>query len=526
MLDSGAGSSRHPAGPPAGPALALPPAADAPAHSRGSMRKTVRAGVALILAGLLFRTFFAEPYLVPTGSMAPTVAGYHKVSVCPCCGCPVMVGRQGDGDNDAEAQRHYRTAICPNCGWEKLHLDQVPECPGDRLFVHKHVYDFRAPRRWEMIVFRHPQEQKSSVSDTYIKRVVGLPGESVQIHRTDGDVYVNGRVARKTLAEFRALRLPVFDNNYLPHDAPMPFRWQGFDGSGWKPEDAGRQFRLAASAGADEYDWLFYRHLVRQVETGGRLVWRPDHLKDVVGYNGGHPQERLIHDVLLDCEVQARGNGWLALAFTDGHEDVLVEIPVGAQAGSARLFHAAADGGHARPALLRATAPFRLAADAPARVECGVIDRRVFVAIDGAEIFGTIDLLDPPTDRPRRALQRPLTLGGYGPVSCGGRGVELLVRDLRLFRDIHYTDGSGGELHPHGVRDAVTLGPGEYFVLGDNSVNSYDSRCWKGGPVVRHTDLVGKAFLLHLPTRMTEWHQFGEKRALAVPDWSRMKLLR
>jgi hypothetical protein len=80
-------------------------------------------------------------------------------------------------------------------------------------------------------------------------------------------------------------------------------------------------------------------------------------------------------------------------------------------------------------------------------------------------------------------------------------------------------------VHPNAITRPVQLGAGEYFLLGDNSANSYDSRCWKN-PAVREDGLVGKAFLVHLPTRLLEWRQFGEKRALAVPDWARMKLLR
>ena len=42
-----------------------------------------------------------------------------------------------------------------------------------------------------------------------MKRVVGLPGESVEIR--DGDVLINGRVARKSLVQQRNLRVLVYD---------------------------------------------------------------------------------------------------------------------------------------------------------------------------------------------------------------------------------------------------------------------------------------------------------------------------
>jgi len=57
---------------------------------------------------------------------------------------------------------------------------------GERLIVNKLIYDFRAPKRGEVIVF-HATEDKD-----YIKRVIALPGERV---RVEGDhVYVNGQL--------------------------------------------------------------------------------------------------------------------------------------------------------------------------------------------------------------------------------------------------------------------------------------------------------------------------------------------
>lgn len=57
---------------------------------------------------------------------------------------------------------------------------------GERLIVNKLIYDFRKPRRGEVIVF-HATPDKD-----YIKRVIALPGETV---RVEGDnVYVNGQL--------------------------------------------------------------------------------------------------------------------------------------------------------------------------------------------------------------------------------------------------------------------------------------------------------------------------------------------
>lgn len=99
------------------------------------IRKTINIvetlGTALILV-LLIQKFYLGNFLVPTGSMIPTIM------------------------------------------------------PKDRLFGNMVVYKFREPKREEIIVFKEPIQNKV----LYTKRVMGLPGETVNIQ--NGNLYVNG----------------------------------------------------------------------------------------------------------------------------------------------------------------------------------------------------------------------------------------------------------------------------------------------------------------------------------------------
>jgi signal peptidase I len=63
----------------------------------------------------------------------------------------------------------------------------------DRVIVAKIVYRFRNPERGEIAVFHAPPEAKQRCTEggTYLKRVIGLPGE--QISERDGFFYVDGR---------------------------------------------------------------------------------------------------------------------------------------------------------------------------------------------------------------------------------------------------------------------------------------------------------------------------------------------
>lgn len=64
---------------------------------------------------------------------------------------------------------------------------------GDNLIVDKISYRFRDPQRYDIIVFPFQY-----LEDTfYIKRIIGLPGETVQID-TNGTIYINGEVLGET----------------------------------------------------------------------------------------------------------------------------------------------------------------------------------------------------------------------------------------------------------------------------------------------------------------------------------------
>lgn len=64
---------------------------------------------------------------------------------------------------------------------------------GDNLIVDKMTYKFKDPQRFDIIVF--PVQYKS---DTYyIKRIIGLPGETVSIDE-DGNIYIDGEILEES----------------------------------------------------------------------------------------------------------------------------------------------------------------------------------------------------------------------------------------------------------------------------------------------------------------------------------------
>ena len=59
---------------------------------------------------------------------------------------------------------------------------------GDNLILEKLSYRFHEPERFDIVVFRYTHKKNTF----YIKRVIGLPGETVQI--VDSKIYINGEI--------------------------------------------------------------------------------------------------------------------------------------------------------------------------------------------------------------------------------------------------------------------------------------------------------------------------------------------
>jgi len=82
--------------------------------------------------------------------------------------------------------------------------------PRDRIFVNKFVYYFSGVKRADIVVFWYPKDKTKS----FIKRVIGLPGETVEVR--SGVVYLNGeKLAEPYLAG-------EFDNDSSPLQVVLP----------------------------------------------------------------------------------------------------------------------------------------------------------------------------------------------------------------------------------------------------------------------------------------------------------------
>jgi len=110
------------------------------------------------------------------------------------------------------------------------------------------------------------------------------------------------------------------------------------------------------------------------------------------------------------------------------------------------------------------------------------------------------------------------------PVRMGARGGSLTVSNLRLFRDLHYRSNLP-EPVLHAASKPYELGVDEFFVLGDNSMVSWDSRCWEN-PVVPRKNLVGRPLIVHLPSRPGVFEINERELPVRIPDLSRVRWVR
>lgn len=460
---------------------------------------------------MMIHVWLLEAFVVPTGSMAPALAGHHRVGECPCCGFTVRVGRHAE-DADGGGAACYQDTTCPNCGHGPVPLGQVPEATGDHILVNKSVYLFRRPRRWEVIVFQ-------LFGKIFVKRLIGLPGEWLTI--VDGDIFADDRLVRKSLDEFKKVRILVFDNEFLPQPHGGSYRWEyqaepeapARDASNpalahraqtWR---ADKQLFLDGSHDAGQPCWLSYRNF--SMKTG-----KDETIHDEYAYNAGCVRgQEPVHDFMVECDLEViRGTGSILLGISDGKDTLVARLPVG-PARSAGLYQQS--GGELpprpldEPALVHANVGMR-----PGRtyhLELALVDRRVTMNVDGKELVTPVDL---PTTGKRPAVDRP--------VAFGVQGAAAIFHKVRLYRDVHYTQAGRNGVHGKVVR----LGPDQYFVMGDNSPNSEDSRFWPNHGAVPAANIMGQAFVVHFPSRIVSGTRWGRSWQCQVPDWTRVRWLR
>ncbi len=494
-----------------------------------NLKETFTSIIIAFAMAFIFRGFVVEAFVIPTGSMAPTLRGAHLQWRDRESGYQWAGGPQDGNPMAPPPIQRDTVGINVNTG-KRMEEREKRLSGGDRIFVLKYLYSVYDPKRFDVVVFKNPTDPPVS----YIKRLIGLPGEEVAL--VDGDVFVRRPAAGEQVTDSwlasdwqvqskpehvqRTLWMDVFDSSYTPL-RDTAFR---------------TPFRGVTDGSVDATTWDTTANTGVYVYKGDKptaLEWwgRPDSipsLSDWYAYNvdrspAGGFQRFPISDLRMSLGVRPEADGAKASAVivARGHEfrcDVEGDaVTLRMRAGNAQEWTTLGTGTLDAP--LRAGHVTNLDFwHVDQTLQLWVDDRlvargsytwtlqdrlRFALGAEVADLRGNIGAL--------RAETRPPSAAGMRWEFAGG---PLSVYRVKVQRDVYYQPNVMNDrrepalaTHPDAP---LLLDHDQFFTCGDNSPNSLDGRLWgrpspwvaaiDPAPGVVHRDLViGKAFFVYFP---------------------------
>jgi signal peptidase I len=310
-------------------------------------------------------------------------------------------------------------------------------------------------------------------------------------------------------------------------------------GGGWKTTDEGRTW--TAACGASGTARLRYRHLVPKdedweaVEAGQSLAGRgqASRIDDFQPYNAIGTRPHPVGDLAVELRLESRqssGTVTLDLVEDGRRHTCLLDLA----AGTARLESPAL------AATATASTPVRgsgrwdvLFANVDDELSLFVNGRRI--AFEGPTTWDAA--MGAPEERVEVGVPEP---GVTAPSDLAPAGITVVDADvtasgLRVHRDIFYITAVDVARNGQIIEEPVLhfpLGPDQFFVLGDNSAASKDSRLWLEGHHVDRSLLIGRALVIFwphaipakwgIPVKLGGW----EVRLPCWPNFGRMTFVR
>jgi signal peptidase I len=527
--------------------------------------------VAFVLA-MAFRGFVLEGFVIPSGSMAPTLMGQHVRWTSDVTGWQFpfdgknIVDRITQLQGRADIRSLPAPPLCdPMIGpdlkfWSPsmVELGQRARM-GDRVLVMKAMYllgkiiPIFAPSRWDVVVFKCPTDPVGE-KQNYIKRLVGLPNESFLF--ADGDLFTAAadvldagkmHVQRKPEYIQRAVWQPVYDSDYIPvditragemarRDVPGP-PWSG---GGWATSDLKGPSRV-----------------YRCDRSSPTLLRWDDRVRRIDDWNAYNMQMEVstiypVSDLRVCAAVEADQPANLKTSFRLQARSHNFDFMLGDGQATLRVTRTEDD-----LKVGETTTPFSVPTTGSFAVEFWHVDQCLTMFVDGTKVAelpydwsARERLQNAMVGRtiedyrraPELALPQPPT------ITWSFEGSPVSMQRVRLDRDLYYRPAqfSGGRVsgdfaptsaglgfgidpdHP------AVLGPDHFLMCGDNSPASQDGRIWGAAhglaeifieptPFVVHRRLLlGKAWSVYLPSPVP----MGTSGRTLIPDFGRLRFIR
>lgn len=553
-------------------------ASPAPASGANPVKETLISIIIAFILAFVFRAFVIEAFIIPTGSMAPTLMGQHIRNRSANTGYEWPVGPQfnsqvpgtnsgapdpiqGMAGNPVQVHDPMTGSIGSGTG-ELMQRTGVRTRSGDRILVFKYLFSIYDPKRFDVVVFKAPHEPQTN----YIKRLVGLPGDQVAL--VDGDVFVRHPAAGEVLRAGEDLwSLPGWQVQRKPERAQRA-EWQDVFSSEYQPLNpairgsSGYPFKSPWLAPAGDHDWQIEGKCSYEYHGTGPTVlsWdtsrRP--VEDAYPYNETRSGQRSatfpVSDLNMSCGFEPLSDGPVSLSAvvrTREHEfraviqDRAVTLqmgPLGKDTGSGRSVSNWTTIGSG-------TLKHPLKKGSVSNIEVWHVDQTIQLWEDGS-LIAKGEYNWSPSERTRFTigLSPEQVLSEWNthhrnvfaeqsrypnPEIRWELSSPVRMHRVGLRRDIHYQAGVEPTVQPPRATHPLTtktLSGDQFFVCGDNSPQSLDARLW-GDPdpwvakvidstpgVVPRDLMIGKAFFVYFPSLFT-----GESSGLPVPDFGRMR---
>ncbi|MGN0931125.1 MAG: S26 family signal peptidase [Thermoguttaceae bacterium] len=382
-------------------------------------------------------------FRVQSRSMEPKWRGPRYYATCPLCEAVVVVSTDFYPSDDVAARASAKIRAserfwnCPYCGYDQVPTDSAVFEDGELLLGYGVKGRGRPPKRWDCVVFR------DSRGNMTLKRLVGAPGERVELR--NGDAWIDGVVARRDLAQLwdtaveispiveerEDARLSVAKAVYTRDSLSSPPRAVRTsvtnespipcaNGGASSATEFARDFFLRFNWDAEDGEGRF-TILARRPERVWKLAFEPEQGR-IFARVLPLRESKLAPD-LIDAVDERR---------FDASLETVVRFPPFRPQGMLRVEVLTADG-----------------------ELIFVVNERILARLETGDL----------EDTNQRGVSTPFAI----------LGDVRRASDMRLYRDLHYS-----QVKETGTDEASLDG---YFVLGDNSPASRDSRFLEIGRV-------------------------------------------